>query len=101
MEYMALGKPVVSFDLQEARFSAQDAALYAIPNQVEDFADKIETLLDNQELRSKMGAFGRKRIEQELSWEHSKENLITAYEAIFTSKSKASISSNNNVLTRS
>ena len=57
MEYMAMGKPVVSFDLQEARFSSQDAALYAIPNQVEDFADKIETLLDNQELRREMGAY--------------------------------------------
>lgn len=98
MEYMAMGKPVVSFDLQEARISAQDAALYAIPNQVEDFADKIETLLDNQELRCKMGAFGRKRIEQELSWEHSKENLIIAYEAIFTDKSKAPVFSNSNVL---
>jgi len=101
MEYMALGKPVVSFDLQEARFSAQDAALYAIPNQVEDFAEKIETLLDNHELRREMGVIGRKRVEQELSWEHSKDNLIIAYDTIFTAKSKASISSDNNILIRS
>ncbi len=90
MEYMAMGKPVVSFDLQEARFSAQDAALYAIPNQVEDFADKIETLLDNEELRRKMGEVGRKRIKEELGWEHSKMNLLQAYEAIFPYSSKSS-----------
>jgi glycosyltransferase involved in cell wall biosynthesis len=29
MEYMALGKPVVQFDLTEGRFSAQEASLYA------------------------------------------------------------------------
>ena len=35
MEYMALGKPIVQFDLREGRFSAQDAAVYADPqNQV-------------------------------------------------------------------
>ena len=101
MEYMAMGKPIVSFDLQEARFSSQEAALYAIPNLVEDFAEKIEILLNNQELRREMGVIGRKRIEQELSWEHNKENLITAYEAIFTGKTKTSVSSNNNVLIRS
>ena len=101
MEYMAMGKPVVSFDLQEAHFSTQDAALYAIPNQVEDFAEKIETLLDNHELRREMGAIGRKRIEQELSWEHSKENLLIAYETIFSAKSKASVSSDSSVLIRS
>src|SRR6266516_7293317 len=53
MEYMAMGKPVVAFDLAETRLSAQEAALYAVPNHIEDFADKIEMLLDDQELCSK------------------------------------------------
>jgi glycosyltransferase involved in cell wall biosynthesis len=46
----------------------QDGALYATPNLIEDFADKIETLLDYEELRLGMGASGRKRIEEALSW---------------------------------
>jgi glycosyltransferase involved in cell wall biosynthesis len=100
MEYMAMGKPVVSFDLQEARFSAQDAALYAMPNQVKDFADKIESLLDNEELRSKMGALGRKRIEEELGWEHSQKNLLLAYEALFSTCSRPSGSILDTLLTR-
>jgi len=84
MEYMAMGKPAVAFDLTETRFSAQDAALYATPNLVEDFANKIEVLLDNEELRLTMGAIGRKRIEEELSWDHSKEHLLLAYEKFFS-----------------
>jgi glycosyltransferase involved in cell wall biosynthesis len=83
MDYMAMEKPFVAFDLAETRFSAQDAALYATPNLVEDFANKIEALLDDEELRIKMGAIGRKRIEEELSWDHSKKNLLLAYEMLF------------------
>ena len=88
MEYMAMGKPVVAFDLAEARFTAQDAALYAKPNNIEDFADKIEMLLNNEELRLKMGAIGRKRIEEELNWERNARNLVLAYEVLFPASSE-------------
>ena len=90
MEYMALGKPLVAFDLAETRFSAQEAALYAVPNRVDDFANKIEILLDDEELRLKMGAIGRKRIEEELSWDHTSKNLLLAYEMLFPGSSKRS-----------
>jgi glycosyltransferase involved in cell wall biosynthesis len=83
MEYMAMGKPIVAFDLGETRFSAQDAALYATPNLVDDYAHKIEALLDDEELRLNLGAAGRKRIVEELSWDHTKQNLLVAYEALF------------------
>jgi glycosyltransferase involved in cell wall biosynthesis len=84
MEYMALGKPIVAFDLAETRLTAQDAALYAIPNLVEDFASKIATLLDDEQLRVKMGAIGRKRIEEEFNWDYDKKNLLQAYKMLFT-----------------
>ncbi len=90
MEYMAMGKPVVAFDLTETRFSAQDAALYATPNLVEDFANKIEVLLDDEELRLKLGAIGRKRIEEELSWDHTKQHLLLAYQMLFPSSAESS-----------
>ncbi len=83
MEYMAMGMPVVAFDLAEARFSAQDAGLYATPNLVEDFANKIETLLDDEDLRLKLGALGRKYIEEGLNWENDKMNLLLAYQKLF------------------
>lgn len=90
MEYMALGKPIVQFNLREGRFSAQDAALYADPgNQVVDFAAKIGWLLDNPDERKKMGQFGRRRVEKELAWEYSVPNLLAAYERAFSKRGSA------------
>jgi glycosyltransferase involved in cell wall biosynthesis len=81
MEYMALGKPIVQFDMKEGRFSAGEASMYAhTENQVEDFAAKILWLLDHAEERSRMGEWGRKRVEQELAWEYSVKNLLIAYQ---------------------
>lgn len=84
MEYMALGKPIVSFDLPESRFSAQNAALYAKPNDERDFAKKIVLLMDNPKLRKKMGEFGRKRVEKELAWEYVSKPLLQAYNSLRT-----------------
>lgn len=79
MEYMALGKPIVQFDLTEGRFSAQGASLYARPNDALDLAGKIAKLLDDDELRQQMGAIGRHRIETVLAWRHEAPKLLTAY----------------------
>jgi glycosyltransferase involved in cell wall biosynthesis len=88
MEYMALGKPIVQFDLREGRFSAQDASVYAdTGNQVPDFAAKITCLLEHPEERKRMGEFGRKRVESELAWGYSVQNLLAAYEKAFSKRS--------------
>lgn len=84
MEYMALGKPIVQFDMKEGRFSADEASLYSdAGNRVADFADKILWLLDHPEERRRMGEFGRKRVQKELAWEYSVRNLLAAYEKAF------------------
>ena len=80
---MALGKPIVQFDLKEGRFSAQEASLYAMKNDAIDLAEKIVQLLDDPDKRKKMGAFGRARIENELRWKYEKPKLLAAYDAIF------------------
>lgn len=80
MEYMALGKPIVQFDLTEGRVSAQEASLYARPNDPADMALKILELLDDPALRSRMGAFGRSRVENELEWKYEAPKLLKAYE---------------------
>ncbi len=82
MEYMALSKPIVQFELTEGRFSAQDASLYAIPNDPADMAGKILELLDDPARRAAMGAFGRHRVETELVWELEAPKLLAAYETI-------------------
>ena len=84
MDYMAVGKPIVQFDLKEGRISAQEASLYASnQNQVADFAAKILWLLENKEERNRMGEFGRRRLEMELAWEYSVPNLLKAYDRAF------------------
>jgi glycosyltransferase involved in cell wall biosynthesis len=84
MEYMALGKPIVQFDLFEGRFSAQEASLYAARNDAGDMADKILQLLDDPALRERMGAFGRARVERDLAWPHEEPRLLAAYDALWT-----------------
>ena len=85
MEYMALAKPIVQFDLKEGRFTAMDASLYADnQNCVADFATKILWLLENPDERRRMGEFGRKRVEEALDWQHSVKNLLAAYQRALT-----------------
>jgi glycosyltransferase involved in cell wall biosynthesis len=85
LEYMALGKPVVQYDLVEGRRSAGDAAIYARPNDTADLALKILTLLDDEELRRRMGVIARARMENEFEWRHQAPRLLNAYEALFKS----------------
>ena len=79
MEYMAFAKPIVSFDLKETHFSAQEAAVYVPPNDELKFAQAIAGLIDAPEQRRKMGAFGRRRVEEELQWSVVGRNLLDAY----------------------
>jgi len=83
MEYMALGKPIVQFDLTEGRRSAQRASLYAEKNDALDLAAKIIALLDDPAARGQMGEFGRRRVESELEWRHEAPKLLAAYEALW------------------
>jgi glycosyltransferase involved in cell wall biosynthesis len=79
MEYMAYGKPIVTYDLKETRYSAQEAALYVEPNDERKFAEAIVMLMDQPALRKKMGEFGRKRVERELQWSVVSQELVRAY----------------------
>jgi Glycosyltransferase len=83
MEYMALGKPIVQYDLVEGRVSAQEASLYAKRNDPIDLARKIVELLDDEPRRRRMGEIGLQRVRTALSWEHEAPRLLEAYEALF------------------
>ena len=83
MEYMALAKPIVQFDLTEARFSAQSASLYAKRNDASDLAAKIVELLDDPVRCVAMGKAGRTRVESELEWRHEAPKLLAAYDSLW------------------
>lgn len=83
VEYMALGRAQVMFDLPEGRAAAQDAALYAPPNDPRALMDRVVELLDDPARARTMGATGRQRIEAELAWCHEAPALLRAYEQLF------------------
>ncbi|MEU1671222.1 glycosyltransferase family 4 protein [Streptomyces roseifaciens] len=81
LEYMVMGRPIVSFDLREARVSAGDAAVYAPADDEAEFAKLITLLLDDPEKRARMGRIGQERISGPLSWRNSQRSLLAAYAA--------------------
>lgn len=83
VEYMAMGRPIVSFDLVEARVSAGEAAVYVPANDELAFAIATDALLRDPERRRRMGEWGRRRVQQELSWEVSRRALLQFYERCF------------------
>lgn len=76
MEYMAFRLPFVAFDLKETRALAETAAAYARPGDVADFARLIDELLDDAERRAEMGRVGRRRIEDEVAWDHQERAYL-------------------------
>jgi glycosyltransferase involved in cell wall biosynthesis len=81
LEYMAMGLPIVSFELREARVSAGDAARYVECNDTDAFAAATSALLDDPAEREWRGRIGQERVAGALSWEHSKVALLTSYAA--------------------
>ena len=86
LEYMALSKPIVQFDVTEGRVSAADASLYAAPNDPFDFAEKVLDLLHDEAARERMGRSGRARVVRELSWHSQIRDLLRAYQAVLPSQ---------------
>jgi len=84
LEYMALSKPIVQYDLLEGKRSAGNASLYAKPNDIPDFARKIIELIEDENKRKEMGAIGRKRMEDKFEWKHQSRKLINAYHNLFS-----------------
>jgi glycosyltransferase involved in cell wall biosynthesis len=80
LEYMALGKPIVQFDLHEGRVSAGEASLYAARDDDAALADCIIRLIDDALLRTQMGQIGRHRLTSVLSWESQVPHLLAAYQ---------------------
>ncbi|MFC1404169.1 MULTISPECIES: glycosyltransferase family 4 protein [Streptacidiphilus] len=99
LEYMAMSRPIVSFDLREARVSAGDAALYAPANDEAEFAVLIAQLMDDPEERARMGKIGQERISGPLSWRNSQRSLLDAYASAFARGGRTRASKDEQVRT--
>ena len=83
MEYMAYALPSVSFDLDETRVSAQDCALYVPSGDLGAFADAVERLLDDPELRAGLSLRARARVVAELDWAPQAAAYVSVYDGLF------------------
>jgi glycosyltransferase involved in cell wall biosynthesis len=83
-EYMALARPIVSFDLHESRVSAGPAARFAAGDDVEEFARLVDELLADPGARAALGRAGAERVRDGLAWHHSEQALRRAYERVLS-----------------
>lgn len=81
MEYMALGKPVIATDgggTNELLLNNITGFLVK-PSDYEEIAEKIDILIKNQNLRTRMGNAGKKRIMDNFSINQMVEKYIDIY----------------------
>jgi glycosyltransferase involved in cell wall biosynthesis len=89
MEYLALGKPVVAYDLLETRRTVCDAAMLVRPGDAQAFAEQIAMLAQDPVLRSTLAHRARDRA-RELTWERSESELLAAYAGLRRAAAPAS-----------
>jgi len=82
MEYMAAGKPIVAFDLNETRYSTNESAILVPKNDIKEFAKAIKQLIDSPALREKLGKSALERIKNKLNWENAAISLRNAYDSL-------------------
>ena len=79
-EYMAMGKPIVAYDLKESRYTAREAAIFVPPGETLKYAEAILKLVDDEPLRKKMGETGQHRVRETLGWEYQQKTLVQEFE---------------------
>ena len=83
MEYMSYALPVVSFDLHETRYSAEDCAIYVEPGDIDAFARETIALMDDPDRRAELGVIARQRVAAELDWEPQSRAYISVFDRLF------------------
>jgi glycosyltransferase involved in cell wall biosynthesis len=79
-EYLAMGCPVISYDLPEARVSAGAAAVYAEPGDSAALGAALDGVLGDPARRAAMAAAGLEAVRDRLAWQHQVPALLAAYE---------------------
>ncbi len=67
-EYMASGRPVVSYDFVEVRRIVGEGGLLAKPRDFEGFVENVRRLVDDENLRIKLGKVGRTKAVGGYDW---------------------------------
>ena len=78
-EYMALGLPIVQFDLAQAKNDAGGAARTVADPTPQALGEAIVSLLEDGAARERMRAYGRERADRDFQWDTEKHSLLAAY----------------------
>ena len=81
-EYMAFGLPFVSFDLPETTAIGGAAGSYVAPGDVAALARELVALLQNPDRRADMARTGRRRVEDDLAWEHQAKKYLAVVDRL-------------------
>ncbi len=79
-EYMASGKPIVSYNFEEVKNIVKDAGLLANPNDLDQFIEYISQLVEDEGFRKRLGKRGREIAEREYDWGKRAKEIIRIYE---------------------
>lgn len=79
MNYMAAGRPIVSFRSSAAHLVHGETALLAPDHDMNAFAQAIVCVLDNPELARRIGAGARAHVERSFSWSRTAERTEGVY----------------------
>ncbi len=81
-QYMSFSKPVLVSNATAQKNLVERTKSGLVHNERDnkDFEDKILELYQNKDLREKMGANGKKFIENEFCWEKASTKLIELYQ---------------------
>ncbi len=81
LEAMACSTPVVASNLPGVRsvFKNGKEGLLAKPNDINDLANKIKTILSDKKLAERMGAAGRELVESKYTWDKVGKKLDSIY----------------------
>jgi glycosyltransferase involved in cell wall biosynthesis len=82
MEYMAYAVPSVAFDLVETHLSGGDTVLYVPSGDIGGFADAVERLLDDDDLRLDLALRARRRVAEELDWQPQSAAYVGVYDEL-------------------
>jgi len=80
-EYLAAGKPIVTTGFKEVRKIAKNAALYAKPEDIKEFARLLEKLAKNKNLRQRLGKKAL-QIARENTWEKKASETLKIYKKV-------------------
>ncbi|GIE88901.1 glycosyltransferase family 4 protein [Actinoplanes regularis] len=79
VEYLGRGVPVVAADLIETHATVGEAGLYVPNGTPAEFAQAINALLDDPDLRERMRKIGQERFRDFLSWEHQSAEYVAVW----------------------